>query len=173
MNNGLIQLYTGNGKGKTTASLGLALRAKGAGLKTLIIQFMKGQYTSEIKAIETINEISIEQYGSDEFYKTESSNYIEHRRLASEGLLRASDAISSGEYDIVILDEIIQALNFDLITFDELIELIEQKDETIELILTGRSAPTALYEYCDLVSEIHEVIHYANKGQKARKGIEF
>lgn len=173
MKKGLIQLYTGDGKGKTTAALGLALRAKGAGYKSIMIQFMKGQDTSEINAVSNIPEITIEQFGSDEFYKTESSNYIEHRRLASAGLLRAADVINSGDYDIVILDEIIQALNYDLITFDELIELLDQKDNNVELILTGRSAPTAIHAYCDLVSEIKEIIHYARKGEKARKGIEY
>jgi cob(I)alamin adenosyltransferase len=169
---GYVHLYTGNGKGKTTAALGLAFRASGAGLKSVFIQFMKGQHYSELDAAARMSLIEIEQYGSPEFYNPATSSFLEHRGLSKRGLLRAGEILSSGDFDIIILDEIIGALNFNLVTYDEILELITMKPETQELVLTGRDAPSDLFQHCDLVTEMIEIKHYYADGVAARKGIE-
>ncbi|MBN1499933.1 MAG: cob(I)yrinic acid a,c-diamide adenosyltransferase [Spirochaetes bacterium] len=173
MEKGYIQLYTGNGKGKTTAAMGLAFRASGCGLKTLMIQFMKGQDTSENKAAVKSSFINIEQYGLKEFFVETKSDIIGHRGECRKALNRAAEVLKTSEYDILILDEIINALKYNLVSFEEVIELINAKPEKIEMILTGRDAPEALYEYCDLITKFDEVKHYYKSGVNARKGIEF
>lgn len=172
MKNSKIQLYTGNGKGKTTAALGLAFRASGAGMKTIVIQFLKAQKTSELKAAEKNDFIEIEQFGANEFFIIGKSNFLEHRKHSSKALERAKEVMDSKSHDILILDEIFHALENDLITYEELINLITSKTDTIELVLTGRNAPTDIYEHCDLITEFNEVKHYYNNGTQARKGIE-
>jgi cob(I)alamin adenosyltransferase len=170
---GYVQLYTGNGKGKTTAALGLALRAAGAGLRTIIIQFMKGQHYSELDAVKLLNDmIKIEQYGSPEFCGPDEESIEEHHRLARNAIARSREAIVDDNFDIVILDEIVTAYLFKLVTLDEIVELINNRDRHIELILTGRGAPKSLYKYCDLVTEMKEGKHYYNEGVQARLGIE-
>lgn len=170
---GYIQLYTGNGKGKTTAALGLALRACGAGLKSIILQFMKGQYYSELDAIKKLKgQIQIEQFGSSKFCVLNDDNFEEHYALARNGMKRAMEVLNDKKYDIIILDEIVTCLHFKIITLDEIIKLIEQKPETKELVLTGRGAPQHLISMCDLVTEMTEIKHYYTNGINARTGIE-
>jgi cob(I)alamin adenosyltransferase len=173
LSQGYVQLYTGNGKGKTTAALGLAMRAYGAGLQTMIIQFMKGNSYSELKTLALLQDlITIEQYGSKHFYKPQDGTYIEHRDYASKGLQRAHQVLASQDFAVVILDEIVNALHHNLITYEELLELLEAKPAQVELVLTGRNAPTDLIERCDLVTEMREIKHYYQQHVPARNGIE-
>jgi cob(I)alamin adenosyltransferase len=170
---GYVQLYTGNGKGKTTAALGLALRASGAGLKSIIIQFMKGRHYSELESILKLkSHITIEQYGSSRFCLINDENFEEHCSLARNAMKRSQEVISSNKFDIIILDEIVTALSLKVVTLDEIIKLIEQKPDNKELVLTGRGAPQHLISLCDLVTEMTEVKHYYTNGVSARTGIE-
>ena len=172
-NGGQIHLYTGDGKGKTTAALGLILRSCGAGKKALLIQFMKKGEYSEIKALSRFGDlVTVEQYGTKGFYDPAKDSYIENRGIAKEGYDRAAQALRSGEADIIVLDEIINAIRYSLITYEEILALIGMKKSGIELVLTGRGAPTALYEHCGLVTEMTEIRHYFKDGIPARKGIE-
>ncbi len=170
---GYVHLYTGNGKGKTTAAMGLALRAAGAGLKTVIVQFMKGQHYSELESVKKLEGlIRIEQFGSKKFCKPGNEDFAEHYELFRKGYKFAREAINNDKYDIVILDEIVTSLLFDLVKTDEIIDLIKIKPKNKELILTGRNAPEELINTCDLVTEMKEIKHYYNSGVIARKGIE-
>ena len=170
MERGYIQIYTGNGKGKTTAALGLALRALCAGLKVYIGQFAKGQNYSELKAAEYFENLTIEQYGEPTFIVDKPSKIdIEG---AKQGFAKGYDAVTSGEYDLVILDEINIAILFDLITVDQVIDMLDKKCEKTEVVLTGRYANEALIEKADLVTEMKEIKHYFNNGVNARCGIE-
>jgi len=167
----LIQVYTGNGKGKTTAALGLAIRAAGAGLKVFIIQFVKGRYYNELKVLKSIKNIKIEQFGRSCFIKKNPDK--KDIALAKRGLERAKEIISKRIYGLVILDEINIALNLKLLKLKDVIELIENNPKKTELILTGRYAHPKILKIADLISEIKDKKHYYKKGQKARKGIEF
>jgi cob(I)alamin adenosyltransferase len=171
MKRGYIQIYTGDGKGKTTAAIGLALRASGHGLKTYIGQFMKGQHYGELTPLRNNPLITVEQYGDEGcFHKEEvTPQHIAH---AHEGLKRAEQAMASGQYDIVILDEINVAIWFELITEKEVLQLIERRPAPLELVLTGRRAPKSLIQKADLVTEMQEVKHYYRQGVEARDGIE-
>lgn len=170
---GYTHLYTGNGKGKTTAALGLALRAAGAGLRTLMIQFMKGQHYSELDAVKMLDgHIVIEQYGSPDFCRPGDGDISEHYRNAQRGVARAREALHEEGFSIIILDEIVTALLFKLLTLEEIIELIRAKPSGRELVLTGRGAPEKLFEHCDLVTEMREIRHYYESGVPARAGIE-
>lgn len=174
METGCIHLYTGDGKGKTTAAFGLAFRASGSGFRSLIIQFMKGQKTGETAAAATTNGcITVEQYGSTEFFIPGTSNILEHRGLFKKGYDRARKALLSEEYEIIVCDEIIGALHAGLVSYEEILSLIEIKPESVELILTGRDAPSDLFDHCDLVTEMKEIKHYYSKGVQAREGVEF
>jgi cob(I)alamin adenosyltransferase len=166
----MIQVYTGGGKGKTTAALGLALRAAGAGLKVYIGQFIKGKDCSEIKALKELKNITIELYGRGCFIGRKAD--IRDIILAKSGLNKAIKVISSGKYDVVILDEINIALHCKLLSLKEVIGLIKLTSKKTELILTGRNAHTQVIKMADLVSEVREIKHYYKKGIKARKGIE-
>ena len=168
---GYIQLYTGNGKGKTSAALGLSIRAAGHGLKTYIGQFMKGQRYGELTALSDNNFITIEQYGDIECIKREEVTQKDVD-LAGRGLVVALDAMLSGQYDIVVLDEINVAIWFDLLSVKQVMDFLNKRPENVEIILTGRRAPRELIEYADLVSDIKEVKHYYNQGILARNGIE-
>lgn len=170
---GKIQIYTGDGKGKTTAALGQALRALGHGFKVIIIQFMKGKINyGELKAAKKLSGFLIEQYGLPTFVdkKNPSKEDIE---LAQKGFERAKEVILSGKWDIVVLDEINVALDFGLVSLSSLIELLKKRPKHIEVILTGRYAPKELIEIGDLVTEMKEIKHYYQKGVQARKGIEY
>ncbi|NLL27903.1 MAG: cob(I)yrinic acid a,c-diamide adenosyltransferase [Bacteroidales bacterium] len=168
---GYIQIYTGNGKGKTTAALGLSLRAVGAGKKVFFAQFVKGETYSEVKAIQKfLPDITIKQYGLKCFiYDKPSQADID---IARNGLSEVSEIILSGKYDVVVLDEANIAIYYNLFTDDELINVIKQKPEATEIIITGRYATDKLIEFADLVTEMKEIKHYYNKGVQARKGIE-
>jgi len=166
-----IQVYTGNGKGKTTAALGLSIRAAGHGLKTYIGQFMKGQHCGELTALRDNPCITIEQYGDIECIRRDQVTQ-KHMDQAEQGLVKARDAMLSGQYDLVVLDEINVTIWFGLLTVKQVLEFLDQRPESVEIILTGRNAPQEFIQYADLVSEIKEVKHYYNQGILARDGIE-
>jgi cob(I)alamin adenosyltransferase len=169
---GLVQVYTGNGKGKTSAAFGLALRAIGRGLKVYMIQFIKGGFDyGELYAVEKLPNFDLKAFGRGEFIRTEPSK--EDIRLAEEALKLAEKVLHGGEYDIVILDEINVALNLKLINLDDVLKLIENKPKRVEIVLTGRNAPEKIIEVADLVTELKEIKHPFSKGHKARKGIEY
>jgi len=167
----MIQVYTGEGKGKTTASLGLAIRAVGAGLKVYIAQFCKKRQYSELKVLRKIKGIKVEQFGRRYFIKGRPSE--EDKRLAKKGLEKVKKIIQEKKYDVVIMDEINICFYFKLLKVKELIEIIKSLPKNIEIILTGRYAPKEIIKIADLVSEIKEIKHYFKKGIIARKGIEF
>lgn len=171
---GFIQVYTGNGKGKTTASLGLAIRAAGRGKKVYIAQFMKKSKYGEIIAVENYLKefITIEQFGLPDFHYTGNEVTREEREAAMAGIQAVNDAMSSGKYDIIIMDEINITLHFKIINIKNLLDIIEMKPENVELILTGRNAPEEIIEKADLVTEMKEIKHYYAKKIQARIGIE-
>jgi cob(I)alamin adenosyltransferase len=168
---GFVQVYTGDGKGKTTAAIGLAVRAVGAGLKVFIGQFVKGMEYSELKALERFApQLLVRQYGRKSFVHNKPTD--EDFRLAREGYEDIRRAINSQQYDVVILDEANIAVYFSLLTVDDLLALIDGKPDAVELVFTGRKADPRLLERADLVTEMKEVKHYYQKGIVARDGIE-
>lgn len=170
---GYVQVYTGNGKGKTTAALGLAFRAWGRGLKTYIGQFMKGQHYAELKASKmTDGHITIEQYGKDTFIHVKNPPDTKDVEMAQEGLSRLRKAMESGQFDIIVADEINTSHYFHLVTSEDILKLMQDKPEGTELILTGRYCPKPIIEAADLVSEMKEIKHYYTKKVPARDGIE-
>jgi len=169
---GLVHIYTGPGKGKTTAALGLGLRAAGAGYKVHVIQFMKGRRYSEIDSIEKLPDFTISQHGRDEFVSKENPEKIDID-LAQKGFSFAKEIIQSGKYDLIILDEINVAIDFNLISLDDVLKLINEKPEKLELVLTGRYADPKLIQIADIVTEMLEIKHPYQKGIQARKGIDF
>ncbi|MCK5560935.1 MAG: cob(I)yrinic acid a,c-diamide adenosyltransferase [Thermoplasmata archaeon] len=172
ISNGLVQVYTGTGKGKTTAALGLALRAVGKGLKVYMIQFMKGDIEyGEITTAKKMENFEIIQIGRPEFVDKSNPAEIDIE-LANKALEHAKEIITGGDYDIVILDEINVALDWKLIELEKVIDLIKSKPEHIELVLTGRYAPQEIIEVADLVTEMQEIKHPYNDGVEARDGIE-
>lgn len=169
----MIQVYTGNGKGKTTAGLGLALRGLGAGRKVLLIQFLKDGQSSEIKVIrEYLPNFEVKIFGPKGFLTKEKLKKKDFD-LAQQGFNFAQKAIQNKRYDLVILDEINLVLNFGLLKTEDIIALIKTTPKKIELILTGRSASKEVIDQADLVTEMKEIKHYFKKGIKARKGIEY
>jgi cob(I)alamin adenosyltransferase len=168
---GYVQVYTGNGKGKTTAALGLALRAVGAGFKVYIGQFVKGMTYAELDSLAILSkQITVRQYGRDVFIRNQPTP--EDIAKAQQGLAEIKLAASSGDYQLVILDEGNIATSLNLISVDELLEVIESKHESTELVITGRNADPRLIERADLVTEMKEIKHYYQAGVKARTGIE-
>lgn len=169
---GYVQIYTGNGKGKTTACIGLALRAAGAGLKVFIGQFIKMGDYSEIKALkERFSDlITLEQFGEGGFINQTVTR--EHISAAGKGLKRIKEVMASGEYDVIICDEINVAVSLGLLRVEDLLELVSAKPESIELVLTGRGADSRMIEVADLVTEMREIKHYYQAGVHARTGIE-
>jgi len=172
---GKVQVYTGTGKGKTTAAMGLALRAAGRGLKVFICQFMKGRETGEALIIkERLSDlIEIHQCGGEEFITDRNSPPAEAVRMAREALSLSRRALVGGEYDLVILDEVNVAVYFNLIKEEEVLALIKEKPSQVELVLTGRRAPASVMEAADLVTEMKAIKHYFEEGLSARKGIEY
>lgn len=170
---GYVQVYTGNSKGKTTAALGLALRAAGHDLFVYVIQFMKGniEYGELETARRLAPNLTIVQMGRETFVNR-ANPAKEDIDWAQKGLALAKEVISSGKYDIVILDEISCAVDFKLIPLEEVLGLIENRPEHVELVLTGRSADEKIIEKADLVTEMKEIKHYFQKGVEARVGIE-
>lgn len=170
MQNGYIQVYTGNGKGKTTAALGLALRAVCAGKKVLMVQFMKGMEYSELNAPSILPGFELEQYGTATFVMGEPSE--EDKGCAKNGLDRLKKAITSGNYDVVIADEFNTALSCGLFSTGEALSIIQSRTNGTELILTGRGASDEIIDAADLVTEMKEIKHYYSQGVIAREGIE-
>ena len=168
---GYVHVYTGNGKGKTTAAIGLALRAAGAGLKVFIAQFVKSEEYSEINALKRFSDlITCRQYGSGCWiYKEPGSDDV---LCARNGLEDVRRIITGGQYDVVILDEANIATHYGLLAANDLVGLIDMKPAHLELIFTGRYADPWLIERADLCTEMREVKHYYQKGILARKGIE-
>ena len=173
MEKGLVQVYTGNGKGKTTAALGIALRAVGHGLKVLVIQFMKGKARyGELESAQKLSpHLTIKPVGRESFVSKSHPDPADIER-AQEGFALAKKAVENREYDIVILDEINMALDYGLIALPDVLELIDSKPASVELILTGRNAKPEIIEKADLVTEMVDRKHYYDKGVPARKGIE-
>jgi cob(I)alamin adenosyltransferase len=172
MRRGYIQVYTGNGKGKTTAALGLALRAAGGGLKVFIVQFIKTKRCSEHAVLEQFKDlITMRQYGEGFILKRKANQA--DIRAAQCGLDAVREAIGSEKYDVVILDEANVAVDCGLISLKDLLELLAAKPQEVELIITGRHADRAVIRMADLVTEMKEVKHYGKRGVKARVGIEY
>ena len=170
---GFIQVYTGKGKGKTTAAFGLALRAAGAGMKVFIAQFAKGREYSELKSIRKFEDlITVRQYGRESFMRKKNGPEQEDIILAAGGLKEVMAILKSGEYQLVILDEANIAVHLKLFSVRELIKIMDEKPDHVELVITGRNADPAVIERADLVTEMLAVKHYYDKGIQARTGIE-
>jgi len=172
LGDGYVQVYTGNCKGKTTASLGLAFRAMGRGLKTYIGQFMKGQIYGELEAAKmNASYITIEQYGKGTFIHVTGVTE-EDVAMAQEGLAKIKGAMFSGDYDIIVFDEILTAHFFKVISLEDMLNVIKEKPKGVEVVFTGRYAPQEIIDAADLVTEMVEIKHYYEKGVPARDGIE-
>lgn len=170
---GYIQVYTGNGKGKTTAALGLALRAAGHNEKTYMGQFLKGQDYGELHAVKNFSSlITIEQFGRKGFYHVTKDPDKKDIQSARNGLGKCQKAMLSGKYRIIILDEINIAVHFNLLSEKEIHLVLDQKPDNVEIILTGRYAPDSFIKRADLVTEMKDIKHYYDNGIQARKGIE-
>ncbi len=171
-NQGYVQIYTGDGKGKTTASLGLVLRALGQGLRPAVLQFMKADPTwGEIVTLTKLG-VPVQQCGLDHWVlKGEASE--EDLAAAAAGLDRAKALVDGGEVDLVVLDELVTAIFFELVPVSRVLELMAGKPAAVELVITGRRAPDELVEAADLVTEMRPLKHYYDAGVQARPGIEF
>lgn len=170
---GLIQIYTGNGKGKTTAALGLAVRASGHGLRVLMIQFMKGWPNyGELRAVKHLPGVELRQFGRAEFVDRNNPDPADVR-MAHDALRAAAEAMERGECDILILDEINVALDFGLITLDEVLRALEARPPAMEVVLTGRNAHPEIIRRADLVTEMLDIKHPYAAGVAARRGIEY
>lgn len=193
MEKGYVQVYTGSGKGKTTAAIGLAIRALGAGKKVFMIQFMKSPSYSEHDLLPNVSvNFRMENIGKPFFIAEEGSippedlkklkgkvdvfsagrPPEEYIQLSQKGVDMAKQAVSCGEYDLVILDELNVAVHFGLIQWEQVKDILDAKAEHVELVITGRNAPQALIDRADLVTEMREIKHYYSQGVNARKGIE-
>lgn len=173
LDRGQVQVYTGNGKGKTTAALGLAFRACGRGMKVCFIQFMKGggPYGEHLSAEKLAPLLTFLPFGREGWVNRENPD-PEDIHLAHEALRKAADVLASGEYDLVILDEVNGAVNFGLISVEDLLEVLQARPDSVELVLTGRNADERIIEAADLVTEMREIKHYYKAGVPARTGIE-
>ena len=169
---GLVQVYTGNGKGKTTAALGQAVRAAGRDKKALIVQFMKKWDYGELHSLKLIPQITLKTYGTKDFVykgKAKEVDFEEAKKAFTEGV----EGALSGKYDIVIFDELNVALDFGLLEIQEVIGFLKNKPKAVEIIITGRNAPVEIIESADLVTEMKEVKHPFQQGVSARIGIEY
>jgi len=168
---GYVQVYTGNGKGKTTAALGLILRAAGAGMRALLVQFLKNPDYSEHRALKSLGDlVTIRTFGGDR--RIGSPVTDEDRRKAAEGLEFLRSALASGDYDLVVADEINVAAMIGVLSEEDVLALIDARPSGVELVLTGRGATEAVTGRADLVTEMREVRHYFSAGVQARRGIE-
>jgi cob(I)alamin adenosyltransferase len=168
---GYVQVYTGNGKGKTTAALGLAIRAAGAGLQVFFAQFMKGIRSGEADAIEKLSgHITMKRYGSGSFII--GAPREEDIRESRKGLEEVKEAMISGRYQVVVLDEANVAIQYKLLSKEDIMDVIHLKPDNVELVITGRDADPEIIEAADLVTEMKEIKHYYQKGVSARTGIE-
>lgn len=173
MPTGLLAVFTGNGKGKTTAALGMAIRAAGHGMRVLILQFIKGAWRyGELDALARFPEITIKPLGSGFTWKKE--NLEEDRRLAQIGWEEAAAAIRAGRYDMIVLDELTLVLAYELLPLEPVLETLSTRPKTLHIVVTGRNAPERLVEIADLATEMRQVKHpYHDRGLAAQKGIEF
>ena len=176
---GLIHVYTGDGKGKTTAALGLALRAAGHGRHTFVGQFMKGQKYGELRSARMLGTddrgrpfLTMAQFGKPTLIHKEDASK-EDLQMARAGLESARQAMLSGDYEIIVLDEVNVALYFELLTVQDVLAFLDQKPPEVELVLTGRRVPQEIVARADYVTVMEEIKHPYQKGIKARKGIEF
>ena len=170
---GLVQVYTGEGKGKTSAAFGLTLRAVGRGLNVYVIQFIKGGFDyGELYVVKHLPNLGLRSFGRGKFI-TDVPPKKDDIKLAKEALELAKEIVNGGEHDVVVLDEINVALHLKLIETEEVIDLIRRKPTHVELILTGRYAPSEVVELADLVTEMKEVKHPYTKGVSPRKGIDY
>jgi cob(I)alamin adenosyltransferase len=170
---GLVHVYTGDGKGKTTAALGIAVRAAGHGMRTYVGQFLKGRACGELKSLQRLApDVTVEQLGTDRWIGGGGAS-LTQRQAAQLGLPRARGVLLSGEYDIVILDEVNVAVHFGILAEEEVLQLIECRPPETELVLTGRQAPEVFIARADLVTEMRQVRHPYERGIKARPGIEY
>ncbi|MFH1079575.1 MAG: cob(I)yrinic acid a,c-diamide adenosyltransferase [Pseudomonadota bacterium] len=170
----LVLVYTGDGNVKTTAAVGQALRSVGHGNKALVIQFMKGKKYGEVLAAEKYlaDRLTMVQCGLDSFVMKTDPAPVDIE-LARQGLALAKKAVASGDYQMVVLDEINVALDFKLVPLEDVVEIIKAKPTSLDLVLTGRYAPAEVIELADMVSEIREIKHHYAKGIKERAGIEY
>lgn len=175
MKKGYVQIYTGNGKGKTTAAMGLALRAAGRGLRVMIVQFLKGSDSGEIMALKHMPGIQIAKVSETKkfFWNMTDLEKKQMRALAQQAITDAEILFGRNQTDVLILDEAMGALKNGIINIDELNHLLNYKPEHVEIVLTGRDAPQVLIDKADLVTEMVAVKHYLETGVKARKGIEY
>ena len=170
---GLIQVYTGSGKGKTTAAMGLAMRAAGQGLRVYIVQFMKGwPYYGELSTVGRHPNITLKQFGRPDFVDKEHPEPVDVR-MAQDALEHGREIVMSGEYDLVILDEVNVALEWKLIELQDLLSLLEEKPEGVELVLTGRYAHPEVIARADVVTEMKEIKHPYQRGLTSRQGIDY
>ena len=172
---GLVHIYTGSGKGKTTAALGLCFRAAGHGFRCAFIQFLKKRKTGEMYSCSAIKpEILFEQFGTGNFISQNNTEAFEQQRVEAEkGLARAKEILDSRKFDIVVLDEIISLPVFKICNEERIIRLMEHERGMTELVLTGRGATDEMFWRADLVTEMREIKHYYSSGIQARKGIEY
>jgi len=172
MKTGYIQVYTGNGKGKSTAAFGLAMRAAGAGLRVFIAQFIKAGNYSEIRAMSQFKAlVKVKQFGAGRFIRGKPSEH--DVKAAQKGIDEVRRVLIQSEADVVIMDEINVAIAAGVVPLKDLLTLLELRPDGVELVLTGRRAAPALIRKADLVTEMKEIKHYYSKGIKARRGIEF
>ena len=168
----MLHVYTGDGKGKTTAAFGLASRARGSGLDVCIVQFMKGTLSSEIKSARSLG-IDVYQFGRDTLVDR-NNPHPDDLLAAQEGLEFTREAIKKETYDLMILDEVNVAIDFNLLLMEDILELVIARPATMEMVLTGRNARAELINLADYVTEMKEVKHpYHASGIPARKGIEY
>ncbi|MFW6022929.1 MAG: cob(I)yrinic acid a,c-diamide adenosyltransferase [Halanaerobiaceae bacterium] len=176
MENGKIHIYTGDGKGKTTAAVGLALRAAGQGKEIYFYQFLKGRNTGEVESFKGMNEITFSRANPDTkkfFYQMNNQEKEELREDSQKSWQEFIDEVITFNYDIIIIDEVMAAITNKLIDLDQVIELISKKSKEQELVLTGRNAPAELIELADYVTEMKMIKHPYQKNCPPRKGIEF
>lgn len=170
---GMVQVYTGNGKGKTTAAIGLAVRAVGHRMRVKMIQFLKGwDFYGEIEGTQGLPGFELVRTGTPDYVPKGGARPIDHQE-ARRGLELAREALSSGEYQLVILDEINVAMDYGLVPVEDVLEAIANRHPDTEVVLTGRYAPEEVLEVADLVTEMREVKHPYQRGVKAREGIEY
>jgi cob(I)alamin adenosyltransferase len=169
-----ILIFTGDGKGKTTAALGMVLRASGHSLRTLILQFIKANaLTGELSALRRLAEVEVVQTGCGFTPPPDHAAFSEHRRAAQDGLRRAEEAVRSNRYDMIILDEVCTAITKGLVTEDQVMDVVNQADEGTCLVLTGRGATDRLISKADTVTEMRCLKHGLHEGWKAQRGVEY
>jgi cob(I)alamin adenosyltransferase len=172
---GLVHIYTGNGKGKTTAAIGLGIRAYGRGFKVLMVQFMKGRMTGEIKTLKMLEPDFRLKRGEEikKFTWQMERNELNELSDSEQKMLEdTAGEVSDGKYQMLILDEIINSVSCGLIPAEKIVDFIKNKPDDLEVIMTGRNAPPELMEVADYITEMKEIRHPFNKGVPARKGIE-